>query len=170
MNHPRNIILRAIEPEDLLLLYQLENTPEVWEVGVTNVPYSKYVLADYITNVTYDIYKDLQVRLIIEKKDVGVVGIADITNFDPKHLRAELGIVILKEHRRKGYATETIVELCQYAKKTLHLHQLYVVVDKSNEAAVLLFQKTFFEEGIILKDWLFDGEKYRDAMIMQTFL
>ena len=34
--------LRAIEPEDLDLLYQIENNTELWQVGATNVPYSRY--------------------------------------------------------------------------------------------------------------------------------
>jgi diamine N-acetyltransferase len=42
------IRLRAMEPEDLELLYQIENDREVWNVGVTNVPYSRYVLRTYI--------------------------------------------------------------------------------------------------------------------------
>ena len=42
------ILLRAMEPEDLELLYQIENNPALWKVGVTNVPYSRYQLRDYL--------------------------------------------------------------------------------------------------------------------------
>ena len=35
------IHLRALEPEDLDMLYQIENNRELWSVGVTNVPYSR---------------------------------------------------------------------------------------------------------------------------------
>ena len=42
---PMNKIkLRAIEPEDLELLYKIENDVRLWNVGATNVPYSKYTL------------------------------------------------------------------------------------------------------------------------------
>ena len=43
-----NVTLRAIEPEDIDLLYTWENDPEIWEVSHTLVPYSKYILALYI--------------------------------------------------------------------------------------------------------------------------
>ena len=33
--------LRAIEPEDLDLLYRIENDVKLWNVGTTNVPYSR---------------------------------------------------------------------------------------------------------------------------------
>ena len=46
--------LRAIEPEDLDLLYQIENDSNLWQVGTTNVPYSRYTLHDYIATSSDD--------------------------------------------------------------------------------------------------------------------
>ena len=43
MNTP-TITLRALEPEDLDALYAIENDTEIWDVGHTNVPYSKYAV------------------------------------------------------------------------------------------------------------------------------
>ena len=40
--------LRAMEPEDLDALYRIENDRDVWDVGENNVPYSRYILHDYI--------------------------------------------------------------------------------------------------------------------------
>lgn len=59
-------------------------------------PYSRYVLHDFIANSTCDIYKDGQVRWAIENEEGEVVGMIDLTNFDPHHSRAETGIVIAK--------------------------------------------------------------------------
>ncbi|MCI6309270.1 MAG: GNAT family N-acetyltransferase, partial [Prevotella sp.] len=50
--------LRALEPEDLEMLYTIENNQSEWNVGATNVPYSRYVLRDYIANTASDIYAD----------------------------------------------------------------------------------------------------------------
>ena len=36
------VVMRAIEPEDLDFLYSLENDIEMWMVGETNVPYSRF--------------------------------------------------------------------------------------------------------------------------------
>ena len=85
--------LRAIEPEDLDLLYRIENDVNLWNVGITNVPYSRYALHDYIANASGDIYTDHQVRMIIENAKHEVVGIVDIVNFDPGNRRAEIGLL-----------------------------------------------------------------------------
>ena len=50
------IRLRAIEPEDLDLLYLIENDTRLWNVGTTNVPYSRYTLHDYIATSSDDIW------------------------------------------------------------------------------------------------------------------
>ena len=48
--------LRALEPEDLELLYRWENDPELWEVGNTLAPYSRYILKEYIAGSDRSIY------------------------------------------------------------------------------------------------------------------
>ena len=160
-----------MEPEDLDLLYTIENDSSLWAVGVTSVPYSRYVLHDYIANTHNDIYADGQVRLMIETTDGGeVVGIADIMNFDPKNLKAEMGLVIMSSQRRKGYAASTIRQMKRYASGVLHLHQLYVIMADTNEAAVSVFRKAGFNEAARLPQWLYDGKNYADAILLQTFL
>ena len=168
---PMNKIkLRAIEPEDLELLYKIENDVRLWNVGATNVPYSKYTLHDYIANSADDIYTDKQLRMMVEDTAGKTVGIVDLMNFSPRHLRAETGIVILDAERRNGYAKSALNALCDYASSVLHLHQLYGVVAKDNQAALALYEKAGFSSQEVLKDWLFNGEKYTDAILMQRFL
>ena len=128
----KKIKLRALEPEDLDLLYTIENDMSLWDVGITNVPYSRYVLHDYIAQAKDDIYSDRQVRLIVENEDGEVVGMADVVNFDPQHRRAELGIVIQKDFRHAGYAFAAVQEVLQYSLHILHLHQVYVIINEQH--------------------------------------
>ena len=166
----RNIRLRAIEPEDLDLLYRIENDSSLWNVGATNVPYSRYTLHDYIASSSDDIYADRQVRLIIETQHGETVGLADLINFSPQHRRAEVGIVIMEPQRRRGYALEALEAMGDYALRVVHLHQLYAVVAEDNEAARQLFLKAGFHQQQVLKEWLYDGHEYRNALMMQRFL
>ncbi len=170
MNRPSAVKLRAMEPEDLDMLYAIENDRQLWAVGVTSVPYSRYVLHDYIANTRNDIYADGQVRFMVENEGGEVVGIADLMNFDPKNNKAELGIAIMRQYRRQGYAMDVIRQMADYALSVLHLHQLYVVVGISNGAAIDLFRKAGYQETVSLHDWLYDGRKYEDALVLQTFL
>jgi diamine N-acetyltransferase len=165
-----DVSLRAMEPEDLDLLYRIENDPQLWGVSASNVPYSRYTLHDYIAHSSGNIYIDGQVRLMIENEAHDVVGIADVVNFDAKHRRAELGLVIERQHRHKGYAQKAISLIANYALSVLHLHQIYVIVSADNIAPIKLFQKLGFTKGNMLKEWLYDGKNYTDALMMQKIL
>ena len=164
-----HIFLRAMEPEDLEILYQIENDRELWEVGTANVPYSRYALNNYVMCSANDIYADKQVRLVMENEEKKVVGLLDILNFDPRHMRAEIGIVVLKEQRGKGYGEQAINKAIEYSRDFLHIHQLYAIVDVVNTASVQLFKKVGFSQGAFVKEWIYDGSTYHDAFFMQKF-
>jgi diamine N-acetyltransferase len=163
------VTLRAMEPEDLDLLYQIENDKNLWGVGATNVPYSRYVLHDYVANSSGDIYTDKQVRLMVDCQQQ-TIGIVDLINFSPKHCRAEVGMVLMPSYRGKGLGEMILRELAQYAKTVLHLHQLYAVIGVDNAPAIHLFEKIGYSAGRVLTDWLFDGTHYQDAVLMQRVL
>jgi len=165
-----DVTLRAIEPEDLDLLYSIENDTRLWNIGVTNVPYSRYTLHDYVATSSSDIYTDRQVRLMVDNIEGETVGMVDLVQFDPQHLRAEAGIVILETYRRQGYALAAVQAVGDYAQRVLHLHQLYAIISADNKAALGLFEKAGFKYQCILKEWLSDGHEYRDAVLMQLFL
>lgn len=52
----RKVYLRAMEPEDLDFLYEIENNERIWDISATNVPYSHYVLRNYIANAKNDFF------------------------------------------------------------------------------------------------------------------
>lgn len=164
-----DISLRAIEPEDLDQLYSIENDTSLWSIGVTNVPYSRYVLHEYVAGASGDIYTDKQVRLMVETAGGKVVGIVDVVDFSPNHLRAEVGIVIKREYRGHGYARAAMEKVIAYARDILHLHQLYALAAASNVVALRLFETLGFKQHHLLKDWLYDGRDYHDTVFYQLF-
>lgn len=166
----KRINLRPVEPEDLELLYALENDMQLWTVGQTNVPYSRYLLREYVASNTCDIYADRQMRLMVEDLEGNVVGIVDITNFEPQHNRAELGLVVLEQYRHHGYGKEIIDCILDYSRRIIHLHQLYAVIAADNTASLNLFSSLGFQVTHELTDWLYDGEKYGSAVFLQLFL
>lgn len=159
-----------MEPEDLELLYRIENDTTLWNVGATNVPYSRYALHDFIANSSSDIYRDRQVRLMIENAEHETIGIVDVVNFDPQHIRAEIGIVILGAYRNKGYGIRTLSQIEDYARNVLHLHQIYAIIGASNAVSIRLFNSLHYEQSARLLDWLFDGKTFHDALLVQKLL
>jgi diamine N-acetyltransferase len=162
--------LRAIEPEDLDFLYTIENDSDMWDVGVANTPYSHFLLNKYLLSCSSDIYADRQMRLVMETEKGTPVGLLDIFNFEPQHLRADLGIAVLRSERNHGYGLEAVKLAVEYAKNVLHLHQLCAVVAHNNKPSLKLFHDAGFQDNALLKDWIFDGKEYHDASLMQIFL
>ena len=164
------VILRAMEPEDLDVLYEIENDMETWHVGAVNVPYSRYLLHDYIAHASGDIYADRQLRLMIENTEGQCVGVVDLVDFNPQHHRAEVGIIIQRSYRGRGYATEALQLLLDYARKVIHLHQVYAIVSATNIPSLHLLKSLGFKDNAALKDWLCDSRSFLDARLLQYFL
>ena len=164
----QHIQLRAIEPSDIDVLYQWENDTETWMVSNTQSPFSRFVLEQYITSSHQDIYSVKQLRLIICNEENKAIGSIDLFDFDPNHLRAGVGILIAeKADRKKGYASESLSLLMDYCFSVLNLHQLYCNITIDNEPSILLFQKHGFQITGMKKQWLRDGESFKDELLLQ---
>ncbi len=100
-------------------LYSVENDEELWQWGSSNVPYSRYTLKTYIAESRHDIYADGQLRLVIETEDEHLVlGCVDLMDFSPRHLRAEIGILLFPEYRGRGVANQGIGDACFLCSRT----------------------------------------------------
>ncbi|MDO4164853.1 MAG: GNAT family N-acetyltransferase [Bacteroides sp.] len=162
------VSLRAVEPEDLEVLYTMENDPQTWDITNFSVPYSKYILRQYIENSQCDMFADRQLRLmIVRREDDAVVGTIDITDFVPLHARGEVGIAVMREYQGKGYATDALNLLCDYAFGFLHMKQLTVHITADNAASLRLFASCGFVECGLLKEWWCVGGKYKDVILLQ---
>ena len=164
------IRLRAVEPEDLDLMYLVENDTRLWPVGSATVPFSAYSLREFLSTTRNDIYQDGQLRLAIQGTDGILKGFIDLQNFQPRHLRAEVGIVILPEWQRRGLATEALALLCDYARQHLSLRQLYAIVAEDNAPAQALFRRAGFQPLALLPDWLRQGDSFGSATLFQRRL
>ena len=96
------LTLRKIEPSDLPFLYQWENDATMWADSDTHNPLSRHDLHQYIENTTGDIYRDGQLRLIIESSEAGIMGSIDLFDFDARNRKAAIGMYIAPEARGKG--------------------------------------------------------------------
>ncbi|MCU4175731.1 GNAT family N-acetyltransferase [Carboxylicivirga sp. N1Y90] len=148
------LILRALEPEDIDLLYQWENNMELWEVSNTLTPFSKHQLVKYIEQAQLDVFQTKQLRLIIElEESKEAVGMIDLFDFDGFHQRAGVGIVIHSKQREKGYAAEALQLFADYCFNNLGLNQLYANISSNNLASIALFEKVGFNLAGTKKAW-----------------
>lgn len=164
----KHINLRAIELEDLDILFEIENNEQFWEVSHTQTPFSKFILKQYIQNAHQDIYQAKQLRLVVEHRtSKTVVGMIDLFDFNPQHLRAGIGILIHPNHQKNGYASEALTLLINYSTTYLRLHQLYASVTEDNTNSIHLFQKHGFQQTGVRKDWILSKESYKNEILFQ---
>ena len=160
--------LRALEPEDIDVFTEIENNTELWACSSTNVPYSRFAIRNFISSTANDIYADKQVRLVACGNENHVpMAFADITDFDPRHKRAQVGIVVFPSHRNCGIGTEVLSMLDEYARRVVELHTLYAVVAKDNGPSRRLFASAGYREVALLPQWLFVEGQYADAVVAE---
>ena len=187
----RGGLLRALEPEDLPLLYTIENDPEMWDVGATATPYSRHALRHHIQAMGADITESGELRFVIESpplipprgedsEQLGLsplgevegapVGLIDLTRYDARALRAEVSIAVLREYRGQGIGLEALRLLEEHCRRYLRLHQLYALVPEGNAASFSLFRSAGFTPVFDIPDWHFSNGKYIKATFFQKIL
>ena len=119
-----------------------------------------------LLNYGYAILRAVVARALVSSGLLPVYGIHHHNRYNPYCLADD----IMEPYRRRGYAEAALGQLAHYALSILHLHQLYAVVAADNEPALKLFRKSGFSYETQLRDWLFDGHNYADAVVMQRFL
>lgn len=171
------IKLRKIEPSDLPFLYQWENDASAWADGANHNPLSRQDLRDYIASTTGDIYKDGQLRLIIESyseavlqqrcptaersyspKDALTIGCIDLFDFDPRNRRAAIGMYIAPEYRGKGIGREALEQFEAYAFGHLNLRVLYAVIATNNIPCSALYRSAGYMPSTPLSSWTLDSD------------
>lgn len=163
--------LRALEPEDIDILYNWENNRSIWHLSNTITPLSRFTLEQYVLSAGQDIYSTRQMRmmvdLIVPENGVKTIGSIDLFEFEPAHLRAGVGILILEGFRGKGYASEALGLLINYAFETLQLHQLFTNISADNTDSIRLFESKGFQYIGTKKEWNRVRNKWQDECMFQ---
>lgn len=161
--------LRALEPEDIDILYRWENDTEIWKVSNTVAPFSKFILRQFIESQKADVFESRQLRLIVESQQTGKqIGAIDLYDIDPFNCRAGVGILIYeKEDRHKGYATDALSIIVNYSFFVLSLHQIYCSVPTSNTQSLNLFKSKGFTTIGIRKEWTKTTADWQDEYMLQ---
>ena len=164
--------LRKIEPSDLPFLYQWENDATMWADSDTHNPLSRHDLHQYIENTTGDIYRDGQLRLIIEdssnqgslpfREGVGVgssiLGCIDLFDFDARNRKAAIGMYIAPDARGKGVGKQAVQLLEDYAFGFLHLRMIYAIISVHNTPCSHIYEQMGYTPSSVLKDWTLEGD------------
>lgn len=163
-----NIKLRALEPEDVDFILEMENNCDIWHISNTNNPFSRFDIEQYVMLADKDIYSAKQLRFIIDKVSGGKpVGIIDIFDFDAHNSRAGIGILIVDDERSKGVGSIALEILVNYMFTQMHIHQLFCNIGADNSKSISLFTGKGFVKSGSKKEWNLINNKWVDEDFYQ---
>lgn len=166
------VFLRAVEPEDLELLYEWENDSSLWERGDTINPYSRFTIKLYIERALKENVLQIgQLRLMICMTGSGkVAGMVDLFDIDVINGKCGVGLLVADEYRGLGISGLALELVEEYSRQVLRLHQLYAHIAAFNVPCVNCFEKNGFVCSGVLKEWKRIGDGYADVLVYQKFL
>ena len=128
----------------------------------THNPLSQADLREYVASSTGDIYRDGQLRLMIDE-DGSTMGCIDLFDFDPRNRKAAIGMYIAPHARGKGIGKEAVKLLEEYAFGFLRLRMIYAIIATKNVACSSIYKKEGYTPSSILHAWTLED----DAILWQ---
>lgn len=158
------VLLRAIEPHDSALLLEMINDPATEKMlGGGSFPVSEAGQAKWIAEQTgrNDVLRCIVADRNTPDQGVGTVILSDI---DQKNGVAQVHVKLASSGRGKGYGTDALNALVNYAFTQMRLHCIYAHVLSYNEPSQKLFEKCGFQKEGILRARAFKDGNYADAI------
>jgi [ribosomal protein S5]-alanine N-acetyltransferase len=152
--------LRLLQDGDESRLFEIHSDPEFMRYW-SSLPWES------IEQATALIARDLRemaegkhVRLgIFQRADRRLVGTCSLFRFDEQCRRAELGYGIARDCWRRGFMTEAVSALIDFAFSTLDLNRLEADIDPRNTASGCSLERLGFrQEGLLRDRWIVGGE------------
>ncbi|RHW43403.1 N-acetyltransferase [Neobacillus notoginsengisoli] len=105
--------------------------------------------------------------IIEDREGNTAIGVTSLINIDTKNRNAECIIDIgEKEFWGKGYGTEALKLLLEYAFLELNLHRVSLRVFSLNERAIHIYNKLGFTKEGVMRENLYRNGKWHDIIIM----
>ena len=160
------VLLRAIEEGDQELLMTMLNDPEIEKmVGGYSFPISLKQQNEWFNRTSNDANN---IRLIIETKEDGPVGFANIVNIDWKNRSAFHGIKIAnKSFQSRGVGTDTVMTVMRYCFEELNLNRLDgSIIEYNSPSQKLYINKCGWKIEGTKRQSVFKGNMYHNELIV----
>lgn len=120
----------------------------------------------HIKMINDKIEENLDINWAVTEKDNNkCIGIMGFYRTQPEHFRSELGYMILPEYWGKGYVTEAVKTLLDFAFNTLNFHSIEAVIDSRHTVSERVLQKNgFTKEAHFIENFYYNNE-FTDTVI-----
>lgn len=162
----KKVLLRAIEEDDLEAFHAWGNDPDLWNMlGGWHFPASKASTRAWIERLATDQHN---VRLAIETPELGLVGMANLTDIDWKNNHAFHGMMLGNPKARGfGLAQDVIMTVMRYVFDELHFERLDGSMIEYNRASIRMYcGKCGWKEEGRQRSWYFRQGRYWDRVLV----
>jgi RimJ/RimL family protein N-acetyltransferase len=157
--------LRPLEKNDLPLLQKWSNDPELRALTGETRPMSAAAAEDYFERIQRD---EARVWFVIEVRATGqVIGETGLLRMFPDWRNTDLSIIIGEaEAQEKGYGSEAIRLMLDYAFGALGFHRVSIGVVGFNARALHFYEKNGFRREGVQRDGYFYNHTFSDFVMM----
>jgi len=161
----KHVYLRPLDRNDLTYILKWSNDPEIRGLTGEVRPMSLAKVEEFYERVKSD---DQRVWFIIAlQEDDRVIGEAGLLRMFPAWRTTDLTIIIgERETWGKGYGTEAINLLLDYAFGYLNFHRVAIGVVCLNEAALGFYEKVGFRKEGVQREGYYYNHAYYDFVMM----
>jgi len=163
-------ILRAIEPDDVPLLWEWMQDEELMRLRdypepPTSLDQARRELEESPGN------SEDRLHLAITTLDGELIGETTLRDIDQRNRGAIFTIAIGKrEYWGHGFGSDATRCLMKYAFEQLNLHRIDLFVHASNERAIRAYEKCGFRHDGLLREAHYMDGKYSDVLLMGLLL
>lgn len=160
-----HVALTALRPEDSPSLWQWINDRELVLFNSSYRPVSQAEHDTWFESIRKrsDVFI-FGIRLWETDQLIGSCQLHSINSISRSaELQIRLGV---SAERGKGYGTEAVNLLLQFAFSDLNLHRVYLHVFATNPRAIQVYEKCGFVREGILRDAAFIDDRYVDVLVM----
>ena len=159
------VCLRPLEHDDLTCVRKWASDPEIMRLIGEVTPMTPEEAEQFFQKVQTDTGR---VWFVVTLKETGrAIGEAGLLRMFPAWRTTDLSLILgEKDAWGKGYGTEAILLLLDYAFGTLDFHRVAVGVVGFNERAIRFYEKVGFRKEGVQRDGYYCNRRYHDFVMM----
>ncbi|MBI5931572.1 MAG: GNAT family N-acetyltransferase [Chloroflexi bacterium] len=161
----QKIVLRPYQDGDAEIILESSNNPTIRRLTATFATFTLEQTQQYVARFAHA--TDRVGFIIAHPTTLEALGEIVILNIDADSRSANIRVSLFYEADfNKGYGSEAMRLMVDYAFQTLKLHRLGLDVLSLNPRAFHVYEKVGFKREGILRDVLFYEGQYHDEIIM----
>lgn len=164
MYHGKKVTLRAMRPQDLPYIMEYVNDYETYSSFTDSAPLPKTEAfqALWMEHATRE---DLITFAIADRTTDEFLGTIQLRDINRACHRSLFSIILRPDTRGKGYGTDALRVLLQFAFRELNMHKVTLTVYEGNEGGKRLYEKCGFQYEGRLRQQVYRQGRYDNQLV-----